>query len=134
MHLINVDDAVVTASRGKLHVVPQVAYVINAAVGGTVDLEHIQTAPLRNLQAHILIRVKIHLGPAGAVEGLGKNARRGGLAGAARADKQVGMRQTFLLDSVAEGPDHMILTQHIAEGARTIFSCENLVTHALIVS
>ena len=87
VHLINVNDTVVAARRRKLHIVPQVTNVINTAIGGAVNLEHIQTAPLGNLPAHVLIRVKIHLRPAGAVKSLGKNTRRGGLAGAARPDE-----------------------------------------------
>jgi hypothetical protein len=41
------------------------------------------------------------------------------------------MRQALLLNRIAERAHNMILTQHILEGARTVFSGKNLVTHVL---
>jgi hypothetical protein len=62
VHLVNVHNAVAAGGRGKLHIVAQVAYVVNTAVRGTVNLLYIQVAALGNLSAYLLIRVKIYLG------------------------------------------------------------------------
>ena len=130
VHLVNVNDAVLPAGGGELHVVAQVADVIDTAVGSTVDFQHIQAAPLGNFLAHVLIRVEIHLRAAGAVERLGKDARGGGLARAARPHKEVGVRKAFLFNGVAQRAHNMIMAQHILERAGTVFSGKNLVAHA----
>ena len=130
VYLVYVHNAVAAARGGKLHVVSQISYVINTAVRGTVNLLHIQIAPLGYLPAYLLIRVKVYLGAAGAVEGFGKNTRGGGFARATGAYKKVRVRQALLLYRIAQRTHHVILPQHILKCARPVFSGKNLITHA----
>ena len=85
---IYVVDAELPAGRCVVHRLPQGAHIIHTVIGGPVYLRHVETAPLRDFHAHILIRIKINAWPAGAVERFGKNARGTCLSGAPRADER----------------------------------------------
>ena len=58
-----------------------------------------------------------------AVDGLGHNARTGGLAHAAWTAKQEGLRQGVVADGVLQGVGDGALTHDRVEGHRPVFSC-----------
>jgi len=60
-------------------------------------------------------------------EGFGENARRGGFAGAARSDEDVGVVHAVAFDGVFQRGDHMILSHHIVEILRPVFPGQNLI-------
>ena len=64
-----------------------------------------------------------------AIERLGQDARRRGLADAARSDKQVGMREPVLLDRILERARDVRLSDEIVERLRSIFAGKNLIAH-----
>src|SRR3989442_175085 len=66
-----------------------------------------------------------------AVEGLGEQARRGGLADAARAGEEEGMRHAACGDRSLERAGHVILPDHIRESLRPKPPGEHLVCHLL---
>ena len=51
-----------------------------------------------------------------------------GLAGAARAAEQVGVRDAVLPNGVAKGPHHMVLPEHLVEPLGAIPAIQRLVT------
>ena len=59
-----------------------------------------------------------------ALERLGKDARHGGLTGAARAAEQVGMARAALGDGPFERGDDMLLAHDVLERLRAIFPVE----------
>ena len=61
-----------------------------------------------------------------AQEGLGQDARHGGLARTARAAEQIRMRKAPLGDGVFERRDDMLLAHHGIKGERAVFSVERL--------
>ena len=70
------------------------------------------------------------VGPLLAVERLGEDARRGGLAGAARPGEQVGVRDRAVGDGVAQRALDVLLTDDVVEGLRPVLAVEGLVRHA----
>ncbi len=93
VHFVDDIDLVTPLVGGKVDLVAQVAHVVDAGVGGGVDLDQVQEAPLedglavRALAAGTGSQVIVQ-----AVDRLGQDARQGGLAGAARPGEQVGVR------------------------------------------
>ena len=64
-----------------------------------------------------ILFVKINFRAAGAIQAFGEDAGDGGLAGAARAAKQVGVRDALLLDGVGERLRDVFLPDDIGETA-----------------
>ena len=62
-----------------------------------------------------------------AVQRLGDDPRRRGLARAARPGEEVGVGHPVVADSVAEGVHHVVLTPHLLEALRAIAPVERLV-------
>ena len=93
MHFVDDEDLVAVAHRsnrqpGDDHL----ADVVDAGVAGRVDLEHVDVAPLRDLDAGIALTAGIGRRPLHAVQRRGEDARRGGLAAAARSGEHEGLR------------------------------------------
>ena len=91
--------------------------------------------PVGDLLAHRRIRRRDRSRPSvhRAVQRLGEDARRRGLAGAARADEEIGLREPVLLDGVLERPHDVLLPDDIVEGLRAVFAGENRVAHATTI-
>ena len=100
MDFVNDVDLKPSAGRGVLACLAQFADLLDAIVAGAVDLKHVQRAALGNLLAARVVGVEVHLGATSAIEAFGENAGDGGLAGAARAAEQVGVRNPLLLDGM----------------------------------
>ena len=105
------------------------ADLIDAIVGSTVDLDHVERCALGDLLADGIIWIEIDLGTTGAIERLGENPRGGSLAGATGADEKIRMSKPILRNRVFQGTHHMILPEDIIEGSGAVFSGEDLVTH-----
>ena len=129
MHLVDVVDFVATLGRRILHGLAQVTNLIDTVVAGTIDLQHVQTIAFGDLFADWIVRIELNARPAGTIQRLGKDTGRGSLARAAWPHEQISMSQTVLCDGIAERAHHMILTEHIGEGLRAVFTGENLVAH-----
>ena len=83
------------------------------------------------LAARVVV-VEVHLRPAGAVEAFGEDAGDGGLAGAARAAEQVGVRDAVLLDGVGERLRDVLLADDVGEPLRAILPGYDLIRHHVI--
>src|SRR5687768_5450801 len=68
------------------------ADVVDAGLAGRVDLQHVDAAPLRNLDAAVALTAGIRRGALLAVERSRQDARRRRLAAAARPGKHEGVR------------------------------------------
>src|SRR4029077_307489 len=66
---------------------------------------------------------------AGAVEAFGEDAGDGGLARAARAAKEIGVRDAFLLDGVAQRLRDVFLADDVSESLRAILAGYDLIGH-----
>jgi len=129
VHLVDVVDFVRAARGSEFHVFTQFAHLLDAVVAGAVDLQHVHAASFGDFLAEFVLGIEIDAGAALGTERLGKDARGGGLAGATRADEEVGVREAVLRDGVAQRAHDVLLAQHVGEGLRSVFSGKNLVTH-----
>ena len=91
-HVHLVDDVDLPPARGaERGVRHQVAHGVDTVVGGGVELVDVEGGPPGDLDARITAPARLTVLDGGAVERLGQDARRGGLAGAARPAEEVGM-------------------------------------------
>jgi hypothetical protein len=66
---------------------------------------------------------------AAAVQRLGQNPRKCRLAHATGTGEQVGMVDAARLQGIAQGLDHVVLTNHVLEATRAPLAGKNLVGH-----
>ncbi len=115
--------------------VAKFAYLVDAAVGGSVDFDDIDSIALADFSAGFTYRAWLRRWPLGranlvaAVERHGQDAGDGGFADAAMAGKNISVRYPVLAEGVKQGTGHVILAGHIGESLRTVFSGQNLITH-----
>ena len=130
--LVHDVELVPAAGRRVLHVVDdQFADLVHLGVRGGVEFQHVQAAPLGDLLALRAHAARLGRRPVLAIERLGQDARGRGLAGAARPDEEVGVREPLLLDGVFERLRNMRLADDLVEILRAIFAGENLVAHGI---
>ena len=128
-HMDLVDDIdLVAAARGcELHAVDDLlAHVLHARAACRVELVDVGVHALGDHLAILAGAVRVGRGALLAQQRLGKQARRGGLARAARAAEQVGVADLILLDGVFDGALDLLLTHHVLEDLRTVFAVQRL--------
>ena len=131
VHLVHDVELVAAARRRVLHVVDDdLADLVDLRVRGGVELEHVQAVARGDLAAAVALAARLDRRALHAVERLREDARGRGLAGAARADEDVSLRQPVLLDRVLERARDVLLADDLVERLRAIFAGENRVAHA----
>ena len=116
------------AGRAERRPFVQLADAVDAVVRSRVELEHVEGRAVLDRPTHLAGAARLAVGHVRAVEGLGEDARRRGLAGASRAAEQVGVRDAVLPNGVAKGPHHMVLPEHLVEPLGAIPAIQRLVT------
>ena len=93
MRLVDDEDAVARFGRCIVGAIAQLAHVFHAIMRGGVKLRHVQVSGAAGGQgdAGIALATRRRGRPVLAVERTGHNSRRGGLAAAARAGKEIGV-------------------------------------------
>ena len=129
VYFIDQVDLEAAGRRRVLHIVEQLARIIDLGARGGIDLDQIDAAPGIDAGAAGALTARFGTDTAFAVQALGQDARHGRLAHAAGAGKQVSMMQTAARQRVAQRPQHVLLAGHFAEAARTPFTCECGVGH-----
>ena len=107
----------------------QLADLVNAAVGGGVDFEHVERSAGGNFAAGVAGVVGLGGGALRAIERFGEDAGGGGLADAADAGKNIGVRDAVRLDGVRERARDVLLPDDVAERLRAIFSGDDFIAH-----
>ena len=129
-------DLVAVAGRGIARGVAQFANLVDAAVGGRVDLDHIHRVALPHLDARIAHSARLRVGPrfcpdlSPAVQRHGHNAGNGGLAYAAMPAEDIPVRNAVLGQRIHQGPRHVVLARHVGKALRTVLPRQNLISHA----
>ena len=103
-------------------IVAQVADIVNAVIGGGVDLQNIHTGSGIDGPAGLADIAGVAVMGIEAVDGLRKNFRTAGLTRTARAGKQVRMAHVTGQKLGLQGLGHSPLTNHIIKGLRPILS------------
>ncbi len=97
---------------------PYVPYVLNAGVGGPVDLLHIHGNPLGHLLARCAGSAGLGGGPPLTVQGLGQNSGDRGFAHSPGAAEKIGVGYALLADGVLESAGYVALPHYLLEGLR----------------
>ena len=120
---------VAPACRRVTDHVAQLANLVDAAIGCSVDLEHVERIACRDFAAGIAFIAGSGSRTFGAVKRLRKNSRRGGLAHAARAGKNVRVRHAPGADGVLQRAGDMLLPGHIGKRLWAPFPRNDLIAH-----
>ena len=115
VHFVDDVDLEAALGRSKTAVFAEVADLIDAVVGSAVDLDDVHAGTVHDGAGDFGIVVGCDTGATFGVECFGKRRSGTGLAGAARPNKKVGVRDTIGLDGVAQGADDMILPDELVE-------------------
>ena len=132
VHLVDDEDLVAVADRGDGQ--PRddhLADVVDLGVGGGVDLEHVDVAPLGHLAAHVALAAWVGRGPLDAVQGAGENAGRRRLAHPPRPREHERLGDPLAGDGVAQGLGDPALAHDVVEALRPPLAGENLIGHAV---
>ena len=129
MNFIDDENLVTVPCRPVSDAFPQFTNFVNAAVGGRIDLEDIDGLARSHFPAGSAVVAGIDGGPLTAVQRLGQNPGRGGLAHAPCPGKQISMGDAILGDGVLEGLRRGSLPHNLSKGLRPPLACQYLVTH-----
>ena len=129
MNFIDDEDLVAIPRRPVPDAFPQLTNLVNAAVGGRIDLENIDGLARGHFPAGSAVVTGIDGGALPAVQRLGQNPGRGGLAHSPCPGKQIGMGDAILGDGVLEGLRRGSLPHDFSKGLRPPLAGQNLVTH-----
>ena len=130
MHLVDQEHLVAVAGRGDRQPLDDhLADVVDAGVGGGVDLEHVDVAALGDLRARLAHAARRRRGPLHAVQGPGEDAGGGGLAAAARPGEDERLGQALALEGIAQGAGDRGLAQDVVERLGPPLPRERLVGH-----
>ena len=91
MHLVDDVHALFDRGRGENGLLSQGADVVHTVVRGGVELHHVHHGTLGDAAAGGAVAAGVAVHRVFAVDGLRQDARAGGLAGAARADEDIGV-------------------------------------------
>ncbi len=126
MNLIDNVDLELAFAGTETDLLAQIAYVVDAVVAGCVDFDEIEHAPFIDGDAGgTFVTGTLALGSA-AVEGLGQDAGRTGLARAPGPGKEVGVRDAPIAQGIAQGLGHMFLADNLVKGLAAPFAVEGL--------
>ena len=113
---------------------PQVADLLNTAVGGTVDLQNVEASPLGDLPAAFtrVVGILVHRGT--AVHCFREQSGRGGLPDAARPAEEIRVRDPLRRHGVPQGRGNMPLPRHVLKPHRPVFPRrDDVLAHILVV-
>src|SRR5258708_4419158 len=119
------------AGRAVARGIAQFANLIDATVGGRVDLDYVHAVSGADFQARIALATGFrYRNIAGAaIQRHGQDARHSSLADPAMPAEDVTVGNTLLLDGILQGAGNVFLANHIAKALRTVLARQNLITH-----
>ena len=137
MDLIDDVDLVARGIRLVVRAVDQIANVVDAGMGGSVHLDHIEmpafqdgaavNALLRDIDRRALaVRPLI-------VQRTGHEARGGRLPDAPHAGEHIGLGDPSRREGIPQGADHRLLADEFSEHLRPVFARERRVAHRRVM-
>ena len=126
-----VEDHHFVAARGRrvAHHLAQFADLIDAAIRGCVNFQHVERSARGNFAAGIAGAVRLGGRALHAVERLGQDARGGRLAHATHAGKNIGVGDAVGIDGIGESLGDVLLPDNLTESLRAVFSGDNFIGH-----
>ncbi len=134
-HVDFVDDVdlVARARRRIAHAVVDLAHIIDAGMGSGVHFQHVDVPAFHDRLAmharhrHVDGRSLHRSVRQFVVQRAGENPRRGGLADAAHAGQDPGLRNAPGLERVRYGADHGVLADQIVETGGAVFTRQHAI-------
>ena len=127
MDLVDDVDAFPDGRGGKHRLVPERADVVDAVVGGRVQLHHVQHRAVHYPAAGGTLAAGVAVHGMFTVHRPREDTRAGGLTGASGADENIGVREPPGPDLVFQGLGYMLLTDDLIEGLRAPFAIQSLI-------
>ena len=128
VHLVE-DVHLVAPGRAERGLLDEVAHRVDAVVARRVEFVHVVARAALDGEARLALAARLAVDRVLAVEHLGEDARRGGLAGAARAGEQVRLALAPLGHRRAQRLDHVVLTLDLAETSGPVAAVQRLGGH-----
>ncbi len=129
VHLVDEVDLVPADGRRVARVIEDLAHVVDAGVRCRVELEQVDEAPGIDVDTGRADSARRRRHAFDAVEALGKDARDGRLAHAARSGEQIGMVQPAALERVGQRAHDMLLAREFGKRFRSPLAGEGLIAH-----
>ena len=126
-HVDFVDDVdlVPRAAGPDGDVLPQLANLVDAAVAGAVDLQHVDIVAGGDAQADVALVARRRRRAVLAVERLGQDAGGRGLADAAGTGEQIGVADAVAGDGLLQRPGDVLLADQLVERLRPIAASDD---------
>ncbi len=131
VHFVDQIDLVAAACRHVLHVVEQLARVVDLGARRRVHLDQIDEAPLVDLATGRALAARRRRDALLTVEALGQNPRDRRLADATRAGEQERVVHAIVVERIRQRAQHVLLADHLGEVARPPGTSESGVTHGV---
>ena len=123
MDLIDNKHAIFSRRGGHLHLLDELAHIINAIIGRSVELHDVHRRSVVERAAGVALVASLAIGRRVlTVDGLGKDARTRSLADPARSAEQIGMGQTTRGHGIFQCRGQRPLPHDRIESRRTIFT------------
>ena len=133
VHLVDDVHALFHGGRREHGLVPQRADIVNAVIGCRVQLHHVEYRPVRDAAAGGADAAGAAVHRMLAVHRAGEDARTGGLARAARADKDVSVGEPTGHHLVFQRLGYVLLSDDLIKDLRPPFAVQRLI-HSLLTS
>ena len=134
MDLVHDVDLEAAAGRRVLHVLAESANVVDARVGGGVDLHHVHRRARDEILAGGAGAARFGSFALGAGEGLGEKPRGGGLADASRTREEIGMGDAPGAEGILQRARDRILSHHSLESLRSPLPRQHLIAHTVLLT
>ncbi|CAB4592135.1 unannotated protein [freshwater metagenome] len=129
-HVDLVEDVHLVAAGGaERRLLDEVAHRVHTVVARRVQLVDVVAGAPLDREAGVALAARLAVDRPLAVEHLGQDAGRGGLARAPRTREQVGLTLAVVDDGVAQGPHDVLLAADLAESAGSVPAVERLGGH-----
>ena len=129
MDLIDQVHLEATPARRVLHVLQQLAGILNLGAGGGIDLDQVHEAAGVDFPTGGALPARRGGHTDLAVQRLGENPGDGGFAHPARTGEQKSVMQPLPVERVSQRTDHMLLADQFVKGAGAPFAGQNLIAH-----
>jgi len=130
-HVHFVEDVDLGASRRPQgNLAYEVSHGVDTVVRCSIEFVQVIAAARAERLARVALVARFTTLEIGAVQRFGQDARRRGLASAARATKQIGVPDTVTLDRVDQGSFYVVLTKEcVFESRRSVTPVQRLIGH-----
>ena len=135
MDLVDDEDLVTVSNRENREAFDDdLADVVDARMCRRVNLEDVDVAPFRDLDARVAFAAGIGGGAVCTVERARQDTRRGRLSDAARSREDEGVGDSAAGERIAQGPRHRQLPDDVVEALRPPFARDHLIGHNELVN